>query len=191
MKQKKLLGSFTVEATFIVPMTIFIILALLFAAIYLYDMAVIQSQTDRVTFQASTIKRQPCDVITGEIDYYAIKDKGILYSFSEGEETEQLYIETESKRQMNEKKLFMQILSTQALLEQKESKLQIQTESNYHYMPVLQLFNPELVTKESCTENYTPTEFVRAANVAINTASEIKGADKIKELFRNIMEVLE
>lgn len=191
MKRKMLLGSFTVEATFIVPLTAFIILALLLAAVYLYDTAVIQSQSDLVTFQASTIKRQPCNVITGEIDYYAIKEKGILYSFAEEEENEQYYIETELKNQIDQKSLFVQLLSIEALLEQKESKLQLLTKSNYNYIPVLQIFNPNPGMKNSYTQNYTPTEFVRAADVAIETASDIKGADKWNELFKNVMKLVE
>lgn len=191
MKRKMLLGSFTVEATFIVPLSIFIIAALLFAAIYLYDTAVIQSQMDATVFQASTIKRQPCNTITGEIDYPAIQDKGLLYSFSDEDGTEQQFIETEVKGQIEQKSLFAQISFIQALLENESSKIQVLTHSNYNYMPVLQIFNPGQEDKVICTENYTPTEFVRAANVAIETASDIKGADKIKELLRNIVEVLE
>ncbi|MDF2609909.1 MAG: putative rane protein [Lachnospiraceae bacterium] len=81
MLKTKVKGSYTVEAAFLMPMVLFVTIAVLYLGFYLHDRARVQSiMNDALTNSRSLIQYE-ADMNTGSIDYAAYRDRDIWYPY--------------------------------------------------------------------------------------------------------------
>jgi HD superfamily phosphohydrolase len=175
-------ASITVEATFVMPIVILTVFALIYLSFYLHDTCRIQGLVDKTLHKAAISLKQEADLETGAIDYERIGERGVFTQLlgdrSDAEKELRKYLQQELS-----KGLFLsKITGIQATVY--KTKLEISVEAdNVIRIPWVKKFFTSF-THTKITAEYPihdPAETIRICEVILDTASQVKGVDELKD----------
>ena len=152
-KQKFLKASMTVEASYIMPIILGIIFAVMAVCFYFYDVTASQAVLDRNTVKLKNIFIHPFEEKYYYYDY-SLVNKRFLYSFSKDcSEQEQMGAEQIKK----ELKASLMILTIQNIDVQIKNKKITATAELHNILP----FYRKTKNIQSCRSVYHPADFAR------------------------------
>lgn len=188
MINRKFRGSFTVEAALLLPMIIFIIYSMVFLAFYLHDRNRLEGIVDMVLHKGALTLKHEADLPSGSVDYENIGDRGVFYLLI-GETKEQEKEILEYLWEFSEKGLFfMEVTDIQVEVSKLKVKITLTGEFELPVKGILEFFHPDrTVTLEAERSIHNPAEFMRMADVVLDTGSRIKGFQELKEKADKIL----
>ncbi len=74
-----LAGSITVEAAYVMPIIILILITFIYLAFYLHDICRITGEMELALHKAGVSFKHDATIKTGEVDYDEINDRGVFY----------------------------------------------------------------------------------------------------------------
>lgn len=180
-------GSFTVEATIIIPLVFFLIFALFYLGFYLHDLNRIQGAVDATLNRAALIIKNEADLINGDIHYDRIKDRPVFSLFSQNTIELENNIKDCLDTKINKGLFITDITGKEVSIRGGKIKIMIVSKSKIGLVGVSRFFNPvSQQTYESTYTIYNPADFIRKAEIVLDTGSRIKGVDKLKESLGKI-----
>lgn len=181
-------GSFTVEATIIIPLIFFLIFALFYIGFYLYDLNRIQGVVDNTLNKAGLMIKNDADLINGDIHYDKIKERPVFSIFSQNTAELEDNIRDHMDTGLNKGLFIMDITHKEVAISGGRIKIKIITKSNISLGGVFNFINPDRQqTYESSYTIYNSADFIRKAEIVLDTGSKIKGLDKLKEKLEKIL----
>lgn len=181
-------GSFTVEATIIIPLIFFLIFALFYIGFYLYDLNRIQGVVDNTLNKAGLMIKNDADLINGDIHYDKIKERPVFSIFSQNTAELEDNIRDHMDTGLNKGLFIMDITHKEVAISGGRIKIKIITKSNISLGGVFNFINPDRQqTYESSYTIYNSADFIRKAEIVLDTGSKIKGLDKLKEKLQKIL----
>jgi hypothetical protein len=180
-------GSFTVEAALILPMVIFIILAIIFLTFYLYDVCSIEDVTDKVLHQAALTLKHEANITTGVVDYPKIRNRGVFYLLTGDTEEEEAAIEAYLWQELGRGLFFAKITDIQVTAGKWKVTVSVKAEFRIPVRGIMDFFQPDIITYEVVRPVHNPAESIRISEVILNTGAKIKGLDTLKNQLDNIL----
>lgn len=180
-------ANITVEAAFVFPVIIYLIFALFYLAFYLHDRCVIQGTIDKVLLRAVVAMKHDAEITTGAMDYERIKDQGILGVFDNGSE-EQKKIKGYLHQELVNELFLLRLSSVEVKADQYRITVNIGAETKVKLPLFGQLFERYSYTQiEQSSPVHNPAETIRMAEVILDTGSEIKGVNELKEAVEKFL----
>ncbi|HHU73820.1 MAG TPA: pilus assembly protein [Clostridiales bacterium] len=183
---KKIKGSITVEAAFIMPLIILVIFSIVYLSFYLHDYCKLQGTVDLVLHKAIFSAKHKGKLDTGEVDYENINNRGIFYPIlgDKGEMEEQIreYMNLELAKglflyQINHINVEVGTLSIQISL---EGKTRVSLPGLLHIKAAQPILEKQFYI-------HNPGESIRISEVLLTTAERIKGLESIKKGLEKII----
>ncbi|HAA43329.1 MAG TPA: pilus assembly protein [Ruminiclostridium sp.] len=207
-------GSITVEATIIVPVVIFTVIALILIGEFLYQHSYIQSVADRTACRGAEIWNNPSkDMIMGYISKDKMKDVCLYWRIpflesSKARNTKQSKIEEYTKYLMSRVSILdkPETLSVTARMETdyiiyKKIRVTVEAEYKNPFAPFLRVFGlKDTITIRVHSEAVVnePVEFIRTTDFALDVVKEIdnglfkgKGNEIVKDVRKGIGSIFE
>lgn len=179
---KTLNGSFTVEASIIIPLIFFIIFALFYLGFYLYDINRIQAVINNSMNKAGLTIKNEVNTINGDIYYNKIKDRPVFSIFSQSNIDLENNINNYIDNELNPGLFIMDINKKEIEITNSQIKIIIVARSKISQMRVIKLFGPiRGGTYKGTYRIYNPTDFIRKAEIVLDTTLKIKELDELKE----------
>ena len=180
-------GSIAVEAAFVMPVVLLVIFSLIYLAFYLHDYNRIQGAVDLVIHKASIASKHDADIESGQINYEEINERGILYHLDMVLPNMEKEITGDLEQEFSKGLLITDIIN----IEVKESKVKLQISVTGKARISLHFFLRNALSKllyinlDKTYPLHNPAETIRTCELILSTASEIKGADKLKEVLKH------
>lgn len=180
MKNKELQGSYTVEASLIMPIILIIIITLMYMAFYLHDISKINGVIDKTLIKSSFIIRHEATFLTGETNYEIINKRGVLFHLSNLEnETETLssYV----KNSLSTGLIISKIQDIDVNADHNEVYIKVKVKMKIPFAQAKKYITGS--GKEICIKKkaivHNPTEFIRLFDGLARTATKIDGLDEV------------
>lgn len=175
-------ASITVEAAFVMPIVIFTIFALIYLAFYLHDYSRIQGALDNALHKAAINMKHEADFATGETSYEDINDRGVFYLIVGSTAEDQSNLITYLQDKLKNSLFLLKITSIDADVGKLSTTISIEA-SDEIVLPYFQyLFDRySHVRIVNSAPMHNPAETVRCAEVILDTGSNIKGVEQLKE----------
>ena len=180
-------GSITVEAAFVMPIVIFTIFALIYLAFYLHDMCRIQGIVDMTLHKVGITVKHEANIVTGDISYEDISERGVFYLILGNTEEEENQIQQYLQQGLSKGLFLTKISSVYVDLGKFKLTAKVEAETKVSLPGVKYLFDPlfsRKITGEYPVHN--PVESIRRAEVILDTGSKIKGMEELKEKLEGI-----
>lgn len=177
-------GSYTVEAAFIMPLILFVIIALCYLSFYMHDKIIIQSLADDAGYKVSGYKKHESDFETGEIFYNRIGERGIFY-FTFGDSEVNDSVEEFILNRLKGKLFITEVKNVKVKDSGYKISIEIKSKASFPFHKVRSYFskNGEFIITNYKGKPHNPTEFVRAYHALTEIISDTKGFQMIKEKF--------
>ena len=186
--KKKAKGSFTIEAALIMPIILFVILAITYLSFYLHDICRINALVDNALYRAQFLIKHEVDFMTSEINYHDINDRGVFYSIFGNAEKEEEDIKEYVAVLLERGLLLAHITDINVSVKGSDINISVQIKIK---LPFKGAFNyigsNEALTVEAFGKIHNSTESVRISEVVLDTGSKIKGMDKLKKKFEKFI----
>lgn len=186
MIHKKVEGSYTLEATLIMSILIFVIFALIYMAFYLHDKSRIQGVLDKSLGKLGGIIRHEGCFDQGEPYYNRINQRDIFFiytnNFDEQINMTKQYIQNELSGNL----IIGDIKKIELVEDNEHVTASLIVHMTFPFERVKQLFTgagTELVLSANGII-HNPVEFIRLFNTTAGVITKIKGADKVIEEIR-------
>jgi hypothetical protein len=187
-KKEYVTASITVEAAFILPLVIFTVLALIYLAFYLHDTCKIQNQVDYTLHQAGLSLKHETDILTGQIKYEEINNRGIYDFFTGNTASEETLLQTELEDQLSKGLLLMKITEITVAVEKFSLSINVKAVCQVALPIWKKLFSSMAdIMIRGDYPIHDPAETIRRCEVILNTAEQIKGVDQIKEKIEKFL----
>lgn len=186
---KRVHGSFTIEAVFVVPIVLFTIVSIIYISFYLHDYNRMRGMTDRTLHRASFYVKHEFDIEKGKIHYEEIKDQGIICQvFDKSSDTNEDEIETYLMKKLSDGLFATRITDIEVKLDKLKTSIKVTGEFQIPIKGLSKVFfsNKALIIDVSAS-NHNPAEAVRISEVVLDTGSKIKGIDKLKEKIQTLL----
>ncbi len=180
-------GSFTVEAALVLPIVLFVILAVIFLSFYLYDVCRIEGITDKILHQAAMRMKHESTLATGEIDYQNINDRGVFYLITGSTEEEEAEIEAYLWQELTTGLLCTEVTNIKVTAGKRKVTAAVEAESGVLIKGIWNYFRPKGFVYEIARPVHNPAESIRFSEVILETGSKIKGLDALQEQITNIL----
>lgn len=188
MKNKTLEASYTLEATFIMSILIFVIFALIHMAFYLHDKSIIQGTLDNSVIKLSALIKHDGRFEEGKPYYDKINEGGIFNIFANY--TQEIKITQAYIYNKLEGKLIIgRIERADVDIKGEDITISIKVNMQIPFKRVKQFFEgtkTELVLNARGTI-HNPTDFIRQFDCKADVITRIKGGDKIVESLSKII----
>lgn len=174
-------ASITVEATFVMPIIILTVFALLYLSLYLHDLCRIQGTVDVALHRASLIMKHESNLETTEIDYEHIKDEGIFDLRQKNSMDEVKELQAYLRMRLSTGLFLTKIADIEATMKSSKLTLSVRTDTQISIPWVRELMSSN--SHSVISEDYPihdPAETIRVSEVVLDTASQIKGVDELK-----------
>ena len=172
-------ASITVEAAFVMPIITLTVVALLYLSFYLHDLCRIQGVVDMSLHKAGLLLKHEAELATAEIDYEHIKDQGIFNLWKEDSKEEELQAYLRMKLS---KGLFLtKIADIESTLDNTKLSISVKTDTRISLPWVrerMASYSHSVISGEYPIHD--PAETIRVCEVILDTASQIKGVDELK-----------
>lgn len=182
-------GSITVEAAFVMPIVILTIFALIYLALYLHDICRIQAVTDMILYKGGLTVKHEANVITGEVDYENINDRGIFYSLLGSTTEEEEQIRYYFGQELSKGLFLAKIKEVNIEVDKLKLTVSVEADINVSLPGIKYLFEPfsnTVIKGEFPVHN--PAETIRCTEVILETGSSIKGVDELKEKIEDFIQ---
>lgn len=181
-------GSFTVEASIVIPLIFFLIFALFYLGFYLYDLNKIQGVIDKSLNKAGLSIKNECDIVNGDIYYKKIKDRLVFSMFSQNDEELENNIKDYLDRELYKGLFIMDIINKDIDIANSKIKIKIVARSKISQRGVIKFFDQvSELTYEGTYKVYNPADYIRKAEIVLDTATGIKRLDELKENIEKII----
>ncbi|HKL80100.1 MAG TPA: TadE family protein [Mobilitalea sp.] len=186
--KKKIKGSFTVEATLLMPIVLFVIISLIYLSFYLHDKSRIEGTVDKALLKASMTLKHEADIETGAVNYEGINNRGVFYLLMGSTNAMEKDIQTFLEQELSGGLLSTEI--TKVIVTAGKLKVSIDVEGEFEIpiKGVRDYFNPnpKLVIKVNCPI-HNPAEILRISEVILDTGKKIKGMEALKEKLDKLL----
>lgn len=189
MIKRSLKGSFTVEATFIIPIILVVILVIIYMAFYLHDYCKIRSDITQGISKSHIAIRQPANKNFMDIDYDGIDGKKLFHLLRSNHDEEEVTIEKMILNDLNQGLIISKIEGIETDIGWRKIQIHISASTNFPIPNILRLFyskNKDIVINIELG-NHQPSEFIRIADVLVDTGEKIEGVDALIEGLLKIM----
>lgn len=187
--KKSCIGSFTIEAAYIMPLLVFIILAVVYITIYLHNLTLFQSRMNQAILTAEEVFTYECNPYSGRIDYNSILNRDITSIFSGVSDKKKLLL-TEYLNEINREGYIYSHIEGLSISDSM-TKISISAEM------VMDISIPDMftalydklkVTKLTrCRSIPGREEKQRIYSVIKDTVIQIKGVEEILEKVKNLL----
>lgn len=183
-------GSITVEAAFVIPIVIFTVFALIYLAFYLHDYCRIQGTMDKVLHKATITIKHDADITTGKVSYETIGSRGVFYLLTGDSNSEKSEILEYLSHELSKGLFITKIQNIQVEVGKLSISASIKAEAQVTLPYFQRLFDQFTSTRinDSCPV-HDPAETIRLAEVILDTGSDIKGVNELKDKIDNIMKL--
>jgi hypothetical protein len=182
-------GNITVEAAFVIPIVIFTLFALIYLAFFLHDMCRIQGIVDKTIHKVGITAKHEANLVTGEISYEDISERGVFYLILGNTEEEENQIQQYLQQGLSKGLFLTKISSVYVDLGKFKLTAAVEAETKVSLPGVKYLFDP-LSHRKIIAEYpvHDPVESIRRAEVILDTGSKIKGMEELKEKLEDIFD---
>lgn len=194
MKSRKTeweIGSYSVEASLIMPVILFVTIALCYMAFYMHDKIRIQSIIDTSVLKAGLYLKHESDFGTGQIQYDRLGERGLFYimSIHDGEETEK--VEAYIRNTLQSGLMISKMDTIQVNVTGFSISVKATATVRFPYHKVRSYFSGNNQMVITCDiKPHNPAEFVWGYTAFDQVLSETKGYNTVKEKFANLMNVI-
>jgi Flp pilus assembly protein TadG len=184
-------GSYSVEASLIMPIILFVIIALCYMAFYMHDKIRIQSIIDSAVLKAGLHLKHESDFNTGQIHYEQLGERGLFYIMSshDGEEKERL--ETYIRETLRSGLMISEVDTIQVKVTGLSISVKMLVDVAFPYHKVRSYFAGNSKMGVSCRIiPHNPAEFIWGYTALDQVLSETKGYDAMKEKLGKLTNVI-
>lgn len=182
-------GSITVEASFIMPIIVLTIFALIYLSFYLHDVCKIQGIVDKTLQKAALCVKHETDFATGAIDYENINDRGVFYLVLGSTKEEEKQINDFLVRELSNVLLLSKVTAVDTSVGKQSISVQVEVQTKISMVWVKRFFTSfSQIEIQGEHAIHDPAETLRRTEVALDTATKIKGVDKLKDSLENILQ---
>lgn len=181
-------GSITVEASYLFPIVIFTIVSFLYLGFFLHDRSILRAITDEAVHKATVMFKQEVSLQTGEIKYERIGDRDIFHSIFGNRLKEEKDLNQYLSERFKGKLLLYRINSMDAVVTNTNITVKVEAKAKVEFPFLRRLmgsFQSIVIVEEGSHHN--PAEMVRLSEVILETGSNIKGYNKLKESLENLI----
>lgn len=185
---KKLKGSFTVEAALVMPIVLFVTISLIYLSFYLHDKNRIEGTVDKALFKAMMTLKHDADIETGAVNYEGINDRGIFYLLIGKANAMEEDIQTFLEQKLSGGLLSTEVTKVSVTAGKLKVSIVVEGEFKIPIRGILDYFNPssKLVIEVNCPI-HNPAEILRISEVILNTGKKIKGMEALQEKLDKIL----
>lgn len=185
-------ASYTVEATFVMSIIIFVIFALMYLTFYLYDKSKIQNILDISAVKISEMLKQEGDIELGTVDYDNINEQSMIRWVTNNYEREESIGAKYIKKELNKKLIISSMETLQVDIHRTKVKISAKVNMDIPLLGARRYFTKEKLSIQlgSTVSIHHPAEFLRLASSVLDTASSIKGADKVASKLQDLLNLL-
>lgn len=158
-------GSYTVEAAFIFPIILFIILMLLYFSFYLHDISKIKGVVDQGTIKGILLIKDEVGIQNGRIDYNKKLNYG-GWSSLEDLRVKQNKIKEYVRKQLNTGLIISDISKLDINMNSSTIEIKVRAKMNISLKPVQQIFlkNKVRIEIKMKVPVHNPADFIRKYN---------------------------
>lgn len=182
--KKRVSASLTVEATFVFPVVFFLIFSIICLTFYLHDKCRLQYVVDKALHKASLSLKHEADLVSGQVEYEKINDRGVFYLSLGNTEKEKGILEGYLQQELTEGFLFTKVRDIRVVVEKREIEILAEGEFNIPLGLVMNFFHPKPIRIQVNRPIHNPAEFIRMGEVILDTGEKIKGVEVLKEKIK-------
>jgi hypothetical protein len=180
-KRMMLSASITVEAAFVLPIVILLILALFYLAFYLHDVCRIQGIVDGTLHKAGLMIKQDGKLESTQIDYEHYIDQGVFSELMDDHTELERELKDYLNRSFTEGLLLSRIEEVQTEVGRMKLSVTIRVSTTITIPWIKELMAMHSYTVISTDYPvHDPAETIRACEVILETAEQIKGVKYLK-----------
>jgi hypothetical protein len=170
------------------PIVILTIFTLLYLTFYLHDRCKIQGTVDETLFLAGLSLKYEADLTAVGLDSERIKKRGVFDQLLRDRPKAEQELKTYLRQRLAEGLFLYQITDIEA--EFRNSKLEISVETISRIsIPWVELFFEDYSHSVISEEHpiHDPAETIRVCEVALDTASQVKGVEELKNSIEKVI----
>lgn len=189
MIKKEVKGSFTVEAAFIFPSVLFIIIALIYMGFYMHDKAKINSDINETLLKGKNLVLYEADINTGLIDYDAYLNRGILYSLEGNMEDYKTEISDYINKSLDNGLFIASINQVEVNVTYSSLSVEINASMKFPFLEIKKYFTgtgTQIILDRSLEVNSTP-EFIRIFDVFSGVVDKMPLIDETLQKLQEIL----
>lgn len=181
-------GSITVEAAFVMPIVILTIFALIYLSFLLYDQNHIQGGVDKVLHNTCITVKHDVITNTGMVDYEKIDDRGVFYFLTRDTKQDNTNLENYLHQELEEGLFQFEISEIKAEVGAFQINVEVLARSKIK-LPFFQgLFRQFTYSKTFASAPiHNPADTIRIAEVILETGSNIKGIEELKNILDSLI----
>lgn len=181
-------GSITVEAAFVMPMIILSIFALIYLSFLLHDQNRIQGTVDQVLHNATITVKHNADPRTGAIDYEKLIDRGVFYFLSQDTKQENANVENYLRQELEGGLFQFEIKLLKVEVEAFRINVEVVAMTKVKLPFVQKLFRRFSYSRTFASAHiHNPAETIRCSEIILETGSNIKGVEELKNMLEHII----
>ncbi len=181
-------GSITVEASFILPLVILIIFALIYLSFCLHDMCRIRGVVDQTLHKAGLAFKHEVNFQTGDIHYDAVNNRGVFYIITGNTEQEEKAMNYYILSKLSGRLLLSRIIAVDSEVGKWSISTSVRAKTTVNLPVFGELFENYSITRiVGSYAVHNPAETVRACETILHTGAEIKGVDQLKSRFMMLL----
>lgn len=188
---RRLNGSITVEAVFVVPVIVFIITAFVFFGMYLHDDTLIVCTMNQACERLNQSVKQPTNYESGVIFYDKMTEKGLLDKYTSAYESEVGCMKKYIKNTLEQRLMVSKIASIEVQKKRDRVHLVVTTKSQISWVQVLRYVSGFQKSRYEVEGGiYDPSEYARAVSVSLDAVSDTKAMDAVTKVFSKMEQAL-
>ncbi len=178
----------TVEAVFVLPVILIVILCLMYMTLILHDKVVLQSVAEEALVRFNQLCHQPSDVLSSEINYDKLLDVSLLGEDNEKHREELMYF---INQEVKGKLFICQVNMIDIDITEDSCQIDIEADSKISFSLALEYIKGgKKIFVSQNRDSHHPEEFARKAEVITGTITQVKGADCITEFLSKVGDFL-
>jgi hypothetical protein len=187
--KKEVRGSYTVEAAFLFPTVLFVIIALIYMGFYLHDKASMNSTINETMLKGKNLLLNDTNMNSGLIDYDTYLKRGVLYSLEDnlGNKKNEIYdyINTELSSGL----LIATINQINVTVTYSNITIEVNSTMNLPFLEVKKYFTGTgtQVNLKSSAEVSSIPEFIRIFDVFSGVAEKIPLVNEVLQKLQQIL----
>ncbi len=174
-------ASITIEAAFVMPIVILTVFALIYLSFYLHDICRIQGAVDGTLHKAGLILKHGSELTTIENDYEQIINQDIFDLLQDDSKQLEQEVQVHLKEKLRKGLFLLKIADIGVKVGKLDLSVSVQTKFNISipWISELMSFSSSAVVSGTYPI-HDPAETIRKCEVILDTASQIKGVDELK-----------